>query len=137
MNFEQLFKKKKNRKFFLFHVENIIFYDMVLFQNISLKITDTSFQSDSTFFLYSNSLKSSYTLIDFFLILLILFFFYYVFFEFLNLWYEKNMTFSNTKIFNDFLVNLLLKNNFNKSSLFLVSNFFNLNITEFLDYYNY
>lgn len=137
MNFEQLFKKKKNKKFFLFHVENIIFYDMILFQNISLKITDISFQNATNPLSYLNLPKTPSTLVDFFLILLILFFFYYIISEFLNLTYEKYITFSNTKICNDFLINFLLKNNLHKSSLSSIFNFFNLNIVEFLNYYNY
>ena len=72
---------------------------MILFQNISLKITDISFQNATNPLSYLNLPKTPSTLVDFFLILLILFFFYYIIFEFLNLTYEKYITFSNTKTF--------------------------------------
>jgi hypothetical protein len=89
MNFEHLFKrnknKNKNKNFFLFYVENVIFYDIILFQNISLKINELSSQDNHNSSLNINSFKIPYTWTDIFLILLFLIFFYYIFFEFLSL----------------------------------------------------
>ena len=139
MNFEHLFKrnKNKNKNFFLFYVENVIFYDIILFQNISLKINELSSQDNHNSFLNINSFKIPYTWTDTFLILLFLIFFYYIFFEFLSLWYKENIVSSNVKIWNDLTIDFLFKNNFYKFSLSPFCNFFSLNMIEFLNYYNH
>lgn len=92
MNFEQLSekkylnfrKKKKIKKFFEFHIDEIKFYDLVIFQTINVKIINVPFQ-DTT--IISNSLiqEKSLNYYDFFLILFLFILTYFFIIEFLTI----------------------------------------------------
>ena len=85
MNFEQLlenkklknknsnlncekFKKKKLKKFFEFQIDNITFYDLTLFQNITIKIVNVPFQ-DKTLSLSDLDTQKQVNSVDIFIFL--------------------------------------------------------------------
>jgi hypothetical protein len=92
MNFEQLsekkskklFFKKKSKKYFEFQVDNVTFYDLILFQNISVKIVNIPFQDKSSFSLNLNS-SNSFNSLDVIILLAIFVFSYFFIIEFLTL----------------------------------------------------
>jgi hypothetical protein len=101
MNFEQLlenkksknknsnlncekFKKKKLKKFFEFQIDNITFYDLTLFQNITIKIVNVPFQ-DKTLSLSDLDTQKQVNSVDIFIFLIIFILFYFFIVEFISI----------------------------------------------------
>jgi hypothetical protein len=101
MNFEQLlenkksknknsnlncekFKKKKLKKFFEFQIDNITFYDLTLFQNITIKIVNVPFQ-DKTLSLSDLDTQKQLNSVDIFIFLIIFILFYFFIVEFISI----------------------------------------------------
>jgi hypothetical protein len=101
MNFEQLLenkksenkninpsygrlKKKKLKKFFEFQIDNITFYDLTLFQNITIKIINVPFQ-DKTLSLSDLNAQKQLKSVDVFIFLIIFILFYFFIVEFISI----------------------------------------------------
>jgi hypothetical protein len=98
MNFEQLLekeklqdkndnklkKKKKIKRYFEFYIDEIKFYDLIIFQNINIRIINTPVQDKiltSSDLLPEEPLDST----DVFILLLVLILSYFFIFEFLTI----------------------------------------------------
>ncbi len=149
MNFEQLSekkylnfrKKKKIKKFFEFHIDEIKFYDLVIFQTINVKIINVPFQ-DTT--IISNSLiqEKSLNYYDFFLILFLFILTYFFIIEFLTIWYKENILYTDFKSFDKNILNNLICSNLSpifcfSKKLSNLNNLLNSNIVDFLSIYEY
>ena len=149
MNFEQLlekkpkkvFFKKKSKKYFEFQIDSVTFHDLILFQNISIKIVNVPFQEKSI--LSSNSDKlNSFNWLDVFILFSLFIFSYFFIVEFLTLWYKENIEcsdlYSNDQVFlKESLLSFLSSNlSFPKFLIFLETSF-NSSVVDFLSIYGY
>jgi len=158
MNFEQLledkksknknsnlncgeFKKKKLKKFFEFQIDNITFYDLTLFQNITIKIVNVPFQ-DKVLSLSDLDTQKQTNSVDIFIFLIIFILFYFFIVEFISIWYKENILSSGLNL-NDHegLTSVVSSLFFNDDTfckkLSKVNIFLNSSILDFLNTYDY
>lgn len=154
MNFEQLLKKeklkdengnqlkkKKTKKYFEFYIDEIKFYDLVIFQNINIRIINTPVQDKiitSSDLLPNEPLDST----DVFILLIVFILSYFFISEFLTIWYRENILATGLEISNNIAVNDLISStlfvNFSFSkSLSSINMTFNSTIIDFLNIYGY
>ena len=148
MNFEQLsdketgkvFFKKKKKKYFEFQIENITFYELILFQNISIKIVNIPFQEESPF---SNlNSPTPLNILDLIIILFIFTFSYFFIIEFLTIWYKENIEHSflspaDQAHLSDLFLSSLSSNLPLSKFLINIETSFNSNLVDFLNIYGY
>lgn len=154
MNFEQLLekkelepkndnqlKKKKPKKYFEFYIDEIKFYDLVIFQNINIRIINTPVQDKiltSSDLIPEDPLDST----DVFILLLIFILSYFFIAEFLTIWYKENILATGLELSNNDTVNHLISStlfinlSFSKA-LSSVNIVFNSSIIDFLNIYGY
>lgn len=155
MNFEQLLekekledkndnhlkKKKKSKKYFEFYIDEIKFYDLVIFQNISIRIINTPVEDKiltSADLLPEEPLDST----DVFILLLVFILSYFFISEFLTIWYKENilatgLEFSDNDTVNNLIYSTLFSNSSFSKSLSSVNMIFNSSIIDFLSIYGY
>jgi len=151
MNFEQLLskeksklikiKKKKTKKFFEFNIENINFYDLLLFQHISVKIINVPFEDKSISASDLNPEKS-FDYRDFFILLLIFIISYFFIVEFITIWYKENIietgiTSTDKDFVNDVISSILFSNYSFSKTLTNVNVLFNSSMIDFLNIYGH
>lgn len=148
MKFEHLsksknLKKKKIKKFFEFQVNNVTFLNILLHQNLEIKIVNVPLQDHKNIkesnFKSSNSSSFIFNVIFVFLILM---FIYIYFYNIFIIWYNENMTLNLLKFSNNsFLItNFLSCLNTSVHSLKklnIINNFFNSFLIDFLNFYNF
>lgn len=154
MNFEQLLKKeklkdengnqlkkKKTKKYFEFYIDEIKFYDLVIFQNINIRIINTPVQDKiitSSDLLPNEPLDST----DVFILLIVFILSYFFISEFLTIWYRENilatgLEISNNNAVNDLISSTLFVNFSFSKSLSSINMTFNSTIIDFLNIYGY
>ena len=72
------------QKFFEFQIDNITFYDLTLFQNITIKIVNVPFQ-DKTLSLSDLDTQKQVNSVDIFIFLIIFILFYFFIVEFISI----------------------------------------------------
>jgi hypothetical protein len=155
MNFEQLLekeklqdkndnklkKKKKIKRYFEFYIDEIKFYDLIIFQNINIRIINTPVQDKiltSSDLLPEEPLDST----DVFILLLVLILSYFFIFEFLTIWYKENilatgLEFNDNDSLNNLISSTLFINLSFPKALSSVNMIFNSSIIDFLNIYGY
>lgn len=151
MNFEQLLEevkknntvklKKKNKKFFEFQVENIYFYDLIIFQNINVKIINVPFE-DKTLTFEDLNVEKSLDYRDFFIIFFILILSYFFIVEFFTIWYKDNIAPSslnsdNLSFLNNTFISILSQNFSSSEKIKVLNIVFNSTLVDFLNFYGY
>lgn len=156
MNFEQLLEKekekenlenktnnllKKKKKYFEFYIDEIKFYDLVIFQNINIRIINTPIEDKiltSSDLIPEEPLDST----DVFILLLIFILSYFFIVEFLTIWYKENilstgLDFTNNNSINDLIYSTLFSNLSSSKTLSSVTMNFNSSIIDLLNIYGY
>lgn len=158
MNFEQLLenkksenkninssygrlKKKKLKKFFEFQIDNITFYDLTLFQNITIKIINVPFQ-DKTLSLSDLNAQKQLKSVDVFIFLIIFILFYFFIVEFISIWYKENIVSAGLNLNDHEGLTSIVSSMFFSDDTFCkklskVCIFLNSSILDFLNTYDY
>lgn len=151
MNFEQLLEetkknntvkiKKKNKKFFEFQIENIYFYDLIIFQNITIKIINVPFE-EKPLTLEDLNVEKSLDYRDFFIIFFILILSYFFIVEFFTIWYKDNITPpdlspADRSFLNNTFISILSQNFSLSEKIKVLNVVFNSTLIDFLNFYGY